>query len=334
MQRIWGVSCIVVLVISLVCAGGTQAADKPVTLRYAHMNAPTGVAGQNAEMFAELVKEKTNGRVIVEVYPSSQLGNLQEMAEQVSSGVVAFHHNTMAGIGSLYEDFAALDTPFLYRDVEHLMKATDPSSPVMQRLNEALIKKRKVRVLYSFYFGSRELTCDRPVYKPADLDGVKIRSIPFPIYISAVEGLGAVATPVDWSEVPTALATGAVNGQENPFNVIYANKLYEIQSHMMLTNHIMGAEAVVMNENVFKKLPEDIQGQILEAAKEMSVKATQMTLDLEAKDLQGIKDAGMTVIGPEDGLDIDAFRANTEKIVNERFGEKYGELYDMIKAIQ
>jgi len=334
MKKSLEMSCVVMLLGAMIFAGNIQAADKPITLRYAHMNAPTSVAGQNATMFADLVKEKTNGQVIVEVYPSSQLGTLQEMAEQVSSGVVAFHHNTMAGIGSLYEDFAALDTPFLYRDVDHLMKVTDPTSPIMQKLNEELIKKRKVRVLYSFYFGSRELTCDRAVYKPEDLNGVKIRSIPFPIYITAVEGLGAVSTPVDWAEVPTALATGAVNGQENPFNVIYSNKLYEIQSHMMLTNHIMGAEAVVVNENVLKKLPEEIQAQIMEAAKEMSAKATQMTLDLEAQDLQNLKDAGMTVIGPEEGLDIEAFRENTQKLVNERFGEKYGELYEMIKAIQ
>ena len=116
MKKFLGMFCLIVLVGSLLFTGSIQAADKPVTLRYAHMNAPTSVAGQNATMFAELVKEKTNGQVIVEVYPSSQLGNLQEMAEQVSSGVVAFHHNTMAGIGSLYEDFAVFDTPFLYRD--------------------------------------------------------------------------------------------------------------------------------------------------------------------------------------------------------------------------
>jgi TRAP-type C4-dicarboxylate transport system substrate-binding protein len=189
-------------------------------------------------------------------------------------------------------------------------------------------------VLYCFYFGSRELTCDRPVYKPEDLNGVKIRSIPFPIYITAVEGLGAVSTPVDWSEVPTALATGSVNGQENPFHVLHANKLYELQSHLMLTNHIMGAEIVVMNEKVWQDLPADLQEKVAEAAKEMSVKATQMTLDLEAEHLQNLKDVGMTVIGPDEGLDVEAFRERTQKLVNERFGEKYGELYEIIKAIQ
>lgn len=334
MNRIRRVLCIIIVLMSMFSFMEGQAADKPITLRYAHMNAPASVAGLNATMFADLVKEKTNGQVQIEVYPSSQLGTLQEMAEQVSSGVVAFHHNTMAGIGSLHEDFGALDTPFLYRDVDHLMKVAHPSSLIMQKLNEELIKKRNVRVLYSFYFGSRVLTCDRPVYTPTDLNGVKIRSIPFPIYITAVEGLGAVSTPVDWAEVPTALATGTVNGQENPFNVIYAHKLNEIQSHLMLTNHIMGAEAVVVNENVFKKLPADIQAKILEAAEEMSITASQMTLDSEAQDLQSLKDAGMMVIGPEEGLDIEAFRENTQKLVNERFGEKYGELYEMIKALQ
>ena len=71
--------------------------------------------------------------------------------------------------------------------------------------------------------------------------------------MTAVEGLGAVATPVDWSEVPTALATGIVNGQENPVDVIYNNKLYDLQSHLMLTGHIMAAECVVINEKVWQK---------------------------------------------------------------------------------
>jgi tripartite ATP-independent transporter DctP family solute receptor len=333
MKRIGSVLCMIVVLTTILWAGGAQA-EKAITLRYAHMNAPTSVAGMNATMFADLVKEKTGGRVLVEVYPSSQLGTLQEMAEQVSSGVIALHHNTMAAIGSLYEDFAALDTPFLYRDVDHLLKVTDPESPLMQKLGAELIKRRGVRVLYCFYFGSRELTCDRPIYKPEDLNGVKIRSIPFPIYITAVEGLGAVSTPVDWAEVPTALATGAVNGQENPFHVIYANKLYELQSYLMLTNHIMGAEIVVMNEKKWQDLPADLQEKIAEVAKEMSVKATQMTLDLEAEHLQKLKDAGMTVIGPDEGLDVEAFRERTQKLVQERFGEKYGELYNIIKAIK
>ena len=191
-----------------------EAGAQTVTLRYAHMNAPSSIAGQQAALLAKAIEEKTKGAVKVNVFPSSQLGTLQEQAEAVSSGTVQLHHNTMAGIGSLYEPFGALDTPFMYKDVQHLMRVADPNSPVMKKLGEGLLKARGVRVFYTFYFGTRQLTADRQVLAPKDLQGVKIRAIPFPIYMAAVEGMGAVATPVDWAEVPSALATKvAVSGR-------------------------------------------------------------------------------------------------------------------------
>ena len=308
---------------------------KSYKLRYAHMNAPSAVTGVQAKMLADLVAEKTNGAVTIQVFPSSQLGNLQEMAEQVQSGVIALHHNTMAGIGSLFEPLSALDTPYLYRDVDHLMKVVDTqSSPVMKKLSERMIKARGVRILYNFYFGTRQLTCDRAINKPADLSGIKIRAIPFPIYMTAVEGLGAVATPVNWSEVPTALATGIVNGQENPVDVIYNHKLFDLQSHMMLTGHVMAAECVVINEKVWQEFSPTIQKQIMEAAREVSKKATQMTLDREADNLAKIKKAGMTVIGPGEGLQVELFRKSTQALVAERFDKKYGDLYYEIRQIK
>jgi hypothetical protein len=120
-----------------------------------------------------------------------------------------------------------------------------------------------VRVFYTFYFGTRQLTADRQVLNPKDLQGVKIRAIPFPIYMAAVEGMGAVATPVDFAELPTQLATKAVNGQENPVDTIFANKFYETQSHLMLTGHIKGAELVVFNDAAWKKLSPTLQGQMV-----------------------------------------------------------------------
>lgn len=128
-----------------------DAAAQTVTLRYAHMNAPSSIAGQQAAMLAKAIEEKTKGAVKVNVFPASQLGTLQEQAEAVSSGTVQIHHNTMAGIGSLYEPFGALDTPYMYKDVDHLMRVADPNSPVMKKLGDGLLKARGVRVFYTFY---------------------------------------------------------------------------------------------------------------------------------------------------------------------------------------
>jgi TRAP-type C4-dicarboxylate transport system substrate-binding protein len=209
------------------------------------------------------------------------------------------------------------------------MRVADPNSSVMKKLGEGLLKARGVRVFYTFYFGTRQLTADRQVLSPKDLQGVKIRAIPFPIYMAAVEGMGAVATPVDFAELPTQLATKAVNGQENPVDTIFANKFYETQSHLMLTGHIKGAELVVFNDAAWKKLSPALQGQIMEAANEVSKKATQMTQESDASYTKQLK-----VIGPKEGLDINAFQTRVQGEISKRFDAKFGEVYKDIRAIQ
>ncbi len=325
---------IAVCCIAMTLASASSLQAKTVKLRYGHMNAPSSIAGLQADWFAEAVKKYTDDSVNITVYPSSQLGKLQELAESVSTGVIALSHNTAGGMGSLYGPFAALDTPYLYRDLDHLIKVTDVNSPVMQSLNEGLIKNAGVRVLYCYYFGTRQLTANKEIKTPADLAGVKIRSIPFPIYTTAVEGLGAVAVPVDWSEVPTALATGVVSGQENPVNVVLSNKLYDVQSHMMLTGHIMGVQVIVMNEKKWQKLSPELQEGIRKAAEEVRMKATNAVKDQEAEELAELKKLGMNIIGPEEGLDKEAFRANVKNLVEKKFADQYGDLYQQIDAVK
>ncbi|MBR9766555.1 MAG: TRAP transporter substrate-binding protein [Rhodobacteraceae bacterium] len=303
------------------------------TLRYGHNNEVASVAGAQADWFAEALGQTSGGDIEVQVFPNSQLGKLQELAEAVSLGTIAFSHNTAGALGSLYQPFAALDTPYLYRDVDHLMKVTDVDSPVMQELNEGLIAAANVRVIYAHYFGRRNLTCNKAVMSPEDLAGTKIRAVPFPIYTTAVEGMGAVAVPVDWSEVPTALATGVVQGQENPVNVVLNVKLYEVQSHLMLTGHMSNAEVVVMNEDTWQGMSATEQDAVREAAEQTRQKATKAILDNEESETQQLRDLGMTVIGEAEGLDLAAFRASVSSLVDERFGQQYGALYEKIAAV-
>ncbi|OAN75643.1 ABC transporter substrate-binding protein [Sulfitobacter sp. EhC04] len=303
------------------------------SLRYGHNNEVSSVAGAQADWFAEALGQTSGGNIDVQVFPNSQLGKLQELAEAVSLGTIAFSHNTAGALGSLYQPFAALDTPYLYRDVDHLMAVTDVDSPVMQELNEGLIAAANVRVIYAHYFGRRNLTCNKAVMSPEDLAGTKIRAVPFPIYTTAVEGMGAVAVPVDWSEVPTALATGVVQGQENPVNVVLNVKLYEVQSHLMLTGHMSNAEVVVMNEDAWQALDDAGKDAVREAANQTREKATRAILDNEESETQQLRDLGMTVIGEEDGLDVDAFRTSVKALVDERFGAEYGDLYTKIAAV-
>ncbi|MCF7944873.1 MAG: TRAP transporter substrate-binding protein [Spirochaetia bacterium] len=319
-------------------AGQTESGptpEKPLVLRYAHMNVANSPNGLQASYFADRIAEKTDGAIEIEVYPGSQLGTITEMAEMVSQGGVALHHNTYGGLQPLMEDLGLFDTPYLYRDVDHLLKATNPeTSPVLRDMNAELIETRNVRIIYSFYFGTRNLTANSAVYSPEDLAGMKIRAIPSPIYMAAVEGMGAVAIPVDWAEVPVALSTGVADGQENPVSVLVSNNLYDVQDYLMLTGHIMGSEPVVINESVWQKLSDEHKEIFREAAKETRDWASNYVLDSEADDLQTLEDKGMTVIGPEDGLQIDEFRASVKEVVEKRFGDKWGSYYNQIRSIE
>ncbi len=312
-----------------------QTPEKPLALRYAHMNPPNSPNGLQAQYFADKIFERTKGAIKISVYPSSQLGSIAEMAEQVSMGTVAMHHNTYGGLQPLLEDLGLFDTPFLYRDVDHLLAATNPdSSSVLKELNAKLIATRNVRILYSFYFGTRDLTSNKAVYSPKDLAGKKIRAIPSPIYQAAVEGMGAVAIPIDWAEVPVALSTGVADGQENPVSTLVTSKLYEIQKFVMQTHHIMGSEPVVINEKVWQSLSAANKKIFAEVAVETCKWASDYVRNSESKDLQTLKDKGMTVIGPAEGLKVEEFRASVSAVVAKRFGGKWGKYYDQIKKIK
>jgi TRAP-type C4-dicarboxylate transport system substrate-binding protein len=152
--------------------------------------------------------------------------------------------------------------------------------------------------------------------------------------MAAVQGLGAIPIPVDWSEVPTALATGQVQGQENPVNVVLSSKLYETQSHLMLTGHIMNAQLIVINEKVWQKLTQAQRDALNAAAQDVRKRASEMVKNQEAEETEKLKGLKMTVIGPDNGLKLDAYKAAVGKVVQEKFATKFGDLYKEIAAIK
>lgn len=302
------------------------------TLRYSHPNEPDSAAGLQASFFASKVREYTKGAVVIELYPSSQMGSLEGQLALTRSGRIDINHATAAAIGSVYEDYTVLDTPYLFRDVDYLLRVADPSSPIMQRLADGLLKSAGLRLLYTFYFGTRQLTCDRPVRRPEDLEGVSVRSIPFPMYSLAVESLGARPVPIDWSNVRVALATRAIAGQENPLNIILTSHLYDFQAYLMPTEHQRSIASVVINEGTWQGLPAEYRAAIMKAAGEASRFATKATLTAEASDLATLVSKGMKVIGPAEGLDRGAFEARARRLVAERYGAKWADYYRMIEV--
>lgn len=338
-RRIW-LSMVVlsVLVGSFAWAEGaaedSDGATEPVTLRYTHMNNEASIMGLQTTAFAEAVNEVTDGRVTVEVYPNSQLGSMQAQIEMTVSGAAAFHHTPWGQLSSLIPDFAVFNIPYLTRSVEDMARLTDiNTSPVMQRLNERLIAEQGLRIIAVGALGNERMltTADIPYREPADLEGEKIRAIPIPVFITAVKGLGGIPTPIDFADLPTALATGTVQGQENPPETIRNAQMYETQNYLMLTAHIQGSVPILVNEQAWQSFTEEEQQEIQRVAQEVTAEHNQMTIDNATDTLQYLKDQGMTIIGPDEGLRLDLIIENTERYVQEEFGDEFGELLDEVK---
>lgn len=288
-----------------------DAAHAQTVLRYAHVGAEGESQTRYASELAELIKQKTNGRVDVRVFPGSQLGNISEMVNGVRIGSIAMAHHDFASLDRIVEDISVFNAPFIYRNAAHAMKATDArTSPVLQDLNKQLIEKGSMRVVGNFYRGARQLSAKFPVKSPADLKGKKIRGVPLKLWNTMLSGMGAIPTPVEITELMTALSTGLVDGQENPLNNIIAQRFYEVQPYIMMTSHMESVLCLFINERVWQRLSEEDRKAFEEATTEMAQRSLRWAEESVAKDQEFLRSKGVTIISEKDGLDMNAFRTS------------------------
>lgn len=314
-----------------------QAGDlsaQEVNLRYAHVGAEGDIQYWYGAEAAERIPEATNGRVTVTVFPNSQLGGVQETIDGVRSGSIAMAHHEFASLAQLAEDIAVFNAPFVYRDGAHALAATDPaSSEIMQEFNERLIEGGDMRIIGRLFRGARQMTANQEVLSPADLQGKPFRGVPVQLWTSMVTGFGAIPTPVEVSELPTALMTGMVIGQENPLTMINANKLYEVQSHVMLTAHMQNVLPVFINETFWQSLSDEDRALIMEVASEVGEETLALGIEAESELIEELTGKGMTFITEADGLQVDVFRESVVAQVNADFPD-WGPLMERIAAVE
>src|SRR5215208_2802192 len=278
-------------------------------LRYAHVGVANAPQTLYADEVAKLVKERTNGRVEIQVFANSQLGGVNEMVDGVRSGAIAMAHHDFGSLGRIVSNTAVFNTPFMYRDPEHAMRATDPAqSPALREINQELVQKGNMRIVAALFQGTRHLTSKDKVLSVKDMQGKKYRGVPIKLWSSMLTGMGAVATPVEVSELATALATGLVIGQENPLPNIYNVKLYEVQKYVMLTGHMQSILSVFINEGVYQKLPAADRKIMEDTMTEVGRKTLAWDKETAAKYRSDLEGKGMVFVEEKDGLDIAAFR--------------------------
>lgn len=274
--------------------------------------------------FKELVESKSKGTLVVEVHPNGALGDERTMLEGMQMGTVDMGVITSGPFVNFVPEFGVVDLPFLFRDAEHAYKVLD--GPI----GKSLLKKLEAVGLKGLAFaerGFRNLTnSKRPVKKPEDVKGLKIRVMQNQVFVDTFKTLGANAVPMAWTEVITALQQKTIDGQENPINVIYAYKLWESQKYMSFTRHAYSPAVFVMSLKLFNSLTPEQQQIIQSSAQEAAEYERKWNADNEADQLKAIKEHGMQVDTP----DLEAFR-KAVKPVYDKYQEKFGK--ELIESI-
>ncbi|BCV24822.1 DctP family TRAP transporter solute-binding subunit [Gelria sp. Kuro-4] len=278
MKKFCAFIVVAVLIISLLsgCGGGRQAqpqggsgtapSQDTITIKLAHASPATNDRLEaSCQEFAKAVKEKTNGKIIVQTYPASQLGGEREELEGVQMGTIEMAALSSGPFPGIFPDIMVFDMPYLFFSREAAFKVLD--GPVGQEILDRLLQKTGIRALAWGENGFRHFTNNvRPILKPEDLKGLKIRTMENPAHMAIVRTLGGDPTPMAFGEVYTALAQKTVDGQENPVSLITSMKFHEVQKYCTLDGHVYNPYLLIINDKFFQSLDADSQKALQEAA--------------------------------------------------------------------
>ena len=300
------------------------ASAQTFTLRMGHGAQATHPSQFGCERVAELVAERSGGRLLIDVFPNRQLGEEREMVEGLQLGTVDIAVVSTGPLGGFVPQINVIDLPFLFRDAEHAFAVFD--GPIGTELLDAFSDVGIVGVAF-WENGWRHLTTKRVVQQPADLRGVKIRTMENVVHMDAFSALGAGPVPMVWGEVYTSLQQGVIDAQENPITVIYTNALWEVQDFVGLTGHVYGAHLVLVSERTLARLPDDLQAILLETIREVSDYQRAKSTELEAEMTELLRAEGMEVVE----VDTAPFREATASVL-EKYSERFGGLVEQIQA--
>ena len=286
------------------------AAQAQINLRVADVQANTAYE-QGLQSFAKRVDTATQGRVKVQVFAGTQLGNELDLVKQVRQGTLDMAQVGLTG----YDKFQLLYIPYLF-DPGRMMDFF--RSDTAKGWRESMLKDWNVDLLEYVYFGPRHITANRAVTKPEDLKGIKIRVPQFPTMVDAFTRWNANVVAMPVGEIYISLQTGALDAQENPLNFIVSTSLFEVQKHVSLTSHVQSPRFLMINHKSLERLTPADQQAVRKAASEAAQEIQARLLAEEDAYLKTLRAMGMTVhevnVGPFVAAARDVGRADTDKI--------------------
>jgi tripartite ATP-independent transporter DctP family solute receptor len=273
---------------------------KPRVLKLGHKSSETHSWQLGSIMFADLVKERTNGEIIIDIYPNSQLGDQKEMTEAAQLGVIDIVLNAPATLSGFIPGIDALDLPFLFRDYEHAFKALDS---VCMDYYAPLCEEVDLKMLSFWDTGFKNLSNNRREIKTVDdLKNLKIRYAGGGSLSATIEALGASAISIPWSETYIALSQGTADAQFNPPSTMVESKIHEVQKYYSSNLTVQyGAEPVIMSLKTWDSLTKEQQDIILAACAEAGAYQRELNMKMDQDALQLMIDEGVIVsdVSPE-----------------------------------
>ncbi len=315
-----------VAAVAVAAFGTAQAQDK--TIKFATQNPKGHPIVLGMEKFAEIVTAKSGGKIKVNLFPGGTLGSDQANVSALQGGTLEMASMNSGIFASQVKEFALYDFPFLFGSEKEAEVIID--GPIGKRLHDKLQEKGIVGLAY-FELGFRNITNSRrPVNKVEDLEGLKLRVIPNPINVDWVRALGANPTPLPFPEVYGALEQKAIDGQENPVTVINANKLFEVQKHVVLSNHQYNPQSVVISKKFWDGLDANQKKILADAAQEAAKFQRQQARGQVSSALENMKKNGMQVTELS-AAELSKFRDRVRP-VTAKYGVTVGQ--DLLKEVQ
>lgn len=308
-------SLVLFMAVLAACGGGSEGSSasggESVTLKLAHTGSETHQYHLASVEFKELVEEKTNGEVTIEIHPNATLGSEGEAIEQVIGG--SLEMTTVApdsAFSNTVPEMNVFGIPYLFENREHAYSTLD--GEIGDELL-ALPEEHNMKGLGWWEIGFRHITNNtREIMEPSDMEGLQIRVQPSPVWEAHMNALGASPTPVDFNELYSALDQGLVDGQENPLATIDSMKFYEVQQYLSLTAHTYNPAVTVMNLDTWNGLSEEHQQAIQEATEETTDHIRELLADKEEEILTMLEENGVTITEPN----REAFREATSDVKN------------------
>ncbi|HYD57746.1 MAG TPA: C4-dicarboxylate TRAP transporter substrate-binding protein [Burkholderiales bacterium] len=295
------------VLLALACTGAQAQAKH--SLKFNHVLGPKEPYHEGFLAWAKAVEARTKGGLKIDVFHSAQLGKEEDILEQIRAGANIGQNTDSARMGNYVPGIAVMNGPYFVETLEEVAKLR--KAPTVIKWQQELADKHGFKVVsFNWVQGYRHFFTNKPVKKPADLQGLRIRTPPAPIWQESIRALGATPVAMAFGEMYPGLQQRAIDGVELVYNNIPGGKFYEVLKFANETKHIMLVNFEVVSAKWFNALPKAYQQALVEEADKAGEATSRKIFDLEAKVEQDLKKRGMTIV---EDVDLQAFRQAGDK---------------------